>query len=443
MAPMKDQELKLVQQSDEESYFNSSSSEENFCDFCGADLPKRAKFCPECGQKPKENKGPSCAKKLGFCCCGSFLLVVILLGLSLLFLDQGVKLSVEQVGGFLLGSNVGLEAVSINLASVSVDLQHLSVDSPPKYEDKIFKLDHFEFDVDPGSLATAYMSDFTKPMVLEAFRIVGLQVMINMDAFPVGQNNAQDIVDHMNEVLNLGAEKVDYAHNNFGFDPTGEDFKEGVKKAVAVPPPPTFDVAERAAFARVRADTIRIVNVTAGIRISTLPETTFTLDEVLLTDVGKDGDGVHVYELVEILVRSILMAVIKGAPTSIRSNLARAFGSGLWREMGFAAVHMDLGQGMQDVGNWMSWVGGESAQLNTRLVTEGAEMSAKAASMGVKMNGAFITEGAKLAGMAASAQLKASGAGMAASAKATAMAAKMQSDLTTAFTPGGMARVFR
>jgi len=432
---MKDQELKLVDLSDEESNLagSSSSSEEHFCHVCGAELPRRAKFCPECGARPKENQGPSCTKKLGFCCCGTFLLVALLLALSLIFLDQGIKTAVEQIGGILLGVDVLLESVSINLASFSVDLVKLRVDSPAKYEDPIFKLDHFAFDVDPGSLATAWWSDYTKPAVLEDLKVVGLQVMINMDAFPVGQNNAQDIVDHMNEVLHLGAGKLEEEHEQFpGFVPAPEDLK------IHAPPPPTFDVASKAAFARVRAHEIRMANITAGIRISTLPETTFTLDEVLVTDVGKEGDGVHVYELVEILVRSILMSVIKGAPTSIRSNLARAFGDGLWREIGFAAVHLDLGQGMQDIGNWMGWVAGESAQLNTRLVSEGAAMSAQAASMGATINSQFLSEGAKLTGMAANAQLTASGA----QAEATAMAAKLQSDLTTGFT-SGMANVFR
>lgn len=416
-------EMQPLASSDDEESTGLSSEEE--CPECGATVNGDAKFCHKCGAELQQKR---CSPgRLGGCLCCCFIVLGLLITLLLVFLNHVVSASVQTVGTALLGVPVTVGAVDINLWSCKVGLERLDVGSPEGFEDKLLQLGSFTFDMDPGSLWTAWRSGFTKPIVLESFEIIDLNATIDMKEFPFGDSNAQAVVEHLNEITEVAKDQVTQAHHATG------GFLPSVHDLTAPPPKPTIDQGIQVAMAKVRTDKIHFSNITAGVRISTLPKITYTMEQILLKDVGKnETDGVYVYELVDILVRAVLMSLIRGAPTSIQSNLAKGFGTGLWREMDFASLHMDMGQGLENVVNLGPWLTEQSALLNVRMASQGAKLATQAAELGAEMNLEAMKSGAKLTGLGMEAQMAATNAQV----NAGIEGAQLASRISTGFTNG-------
>lgn len=429
-----------------------STGEEQYCHNCGHEVSSNSRFCHDCGaeqkrQKRSSKKGRSSVAKACCCCtcscCAAFsILLLVLLIAVFWFLDHWIKTVVEGIGPKLTGTAVTMDHLHLGLLDCRVEIHNLVVASPPDYEDNLMMLGKLVFDIDLMSALRAWLSGFTQPVVLEEFSLVGLNVTIDMKAFPYGDSNAQDVVDHMNGVIKQVQDTTEAAHLANPAIPT----------LPTLPPPPDVDtglnIFYHLSLAKVKTNMVDISNVSSQVRIMTMSPVMFMLERIVITDVGKEGNGVHVYEFIDILVRAVLMAVMKGAPLSIRANLARAFGEDLWRNMN-AVLGMDAGKGLEQIGEWSGWVTGEAALLPIRMAAEGASLTAQATEMGIKINSEFINTGVKLNSDLISTGAKLTGMGIAASTAITnaqtnagLKAAETMARVGAAFT-GGLASSFR
>lgn len=384
---------------------SETDSDGTECQACGKALPSNAAFCSKCGTKQYQS---SCNPKriccCCCCCCGITILIVGCAVAALLFFMNGwVKVAIETVGTAVLGVKVSLDSINIGLIEGRVSINDLKVTSPQGYDDRFMELGRFVFDLSPVSVLTGYFSGFMKPIVLEEVTLTNLGVIIDMSALTGGNSNVEAIVDHMNQVVGQTIAPV----------------------LPSTQPPSTeevMDIGLKVMSAKVEADRIRMANISAAVSIAGWSPIEYTLNEILIEDVGKKHDGVYVYELIEILVRSLLMAVIQAAPENIRANLAMAFGQNLARELDYAALHFDMGQGLEKVGEFTGWAAKEVALLPVRMATTGA-----------KLTGEALEVGTALTGFGIKANMAAAKLGMDASLKAAEAMAKLTQGFTSGF----------
>ncbi|CAE7469142.1 fdhC, partial [Symbiodinium microadriaticum] len=114
---------------------------------------------------------------------------------------------------------------------------------------------------------------------------------------------------------------------------------------------------------------------------------TYVVKEILITDIGKRGNGVFLYQLAEVVVRTVLVAVLKSAPDNMRQNLLRAIGSGVGNQLDnldFGSLHFDLGDGggLQTVGEMTGWLSGEFASLPMKATNAAVALNTKALEVG-------------------------------------------------------------
>jgi len=387
------------------------------CTKCGAELRPSAKFCPACGEKRQEVSSLTSEKKAMGCCCGCCAVTAIGASIAVvclvLALNSFIKFAVQSVGSTLMGVPVTLDSVNFSVMQGRVSITELDVASPQGYTDDLFKLGRFVFDVSPLSLLWGWMSDFTKPIELEDVSLKHLGVWIDMKVLPTPKSNAQAVVSHMNEEV-------------------GQVAKIAPQLTTPLPtlsPQDTMKVG----MAKIKADRVELSNISASVTIEPLAPISYTLDRILIEDVGKKHDGVYLYEFIEILVRAILMSVIKASPSNIQSNLAKGFGEDLWRELDFATVNFDMGNGLEKLGEFSGWVSAQAAMMPLKMAAKGAEVTAKAVQAGTDMNTKALEIGSKLTGMSISTQAKATNAGVQASAKAAEEMAKLSTSFTNGF----------
>jgi len=321
---------------------------------------------------------------------------------------------VESVGSHLMGVGVTLEGVNFSVMQGRVSMTDLDVASPKGYSGDLLKLGRFVFDVSPLSLLWGWVSDFSKPIELEEVSLKFVDVWIEMQTLPTPESNAQEVVANMNKKVASIAK---------------------VAPSVTTPMPtlsPEEDV--KVSMAKIKANRVELSNITASVTLQPLAPISYTLQRILIEDVGKKHDGVYLYEFIEILVRAILMSVIKAAPSNIKSNLAKGFGVDLWRELDFDSMDLDMGHGLEKMGEFSGWVTAEAALMPVRMAATGAKMTAKAVEAGTDINTEALKIGAKLTGMSISAQAKAANAGVKASAKAAEEMAKLSTGFTNGFT---------
>lgn len=212
--------------------------------------------------------------------CGCITLVVALLILvAVLFLGRWVKQAVEDVGPLLTGTNVTVGGVNANLFSGGVTMRDLRIASPPGYQDDLMAIACLTSTVNPLSLFKAWRSNYTKPFVLEQLSVVEAEVFVSTKSLNILNSNAQEVLDHMQKSL-----EGFHAHH------------------------PKY---QRFGLAKVRSRMVEMSNMSARVKILFGRPKTLRLETIHLADVGLEGDGVHVYELFDLLMESILQTVIK------------------------------------------------------------------------------------------------------------------------------------
>jgi len=419
---MKVAEEKFAFLDDEKSEETTRTSESDSeapaaCHACGSDVDRNAKFCPTCGAKQRRREAsPLANQKAIGCCCGcclcTLIVGVVAIVCLVLSLNSFIKFAVESVGSTLMGVPVTLDSVNFSVMQGRISLNDLDVASPQGYTDDLFQLGRFVFDVSPMSLLWGYMSTFSKPVELEEATIQNIDIWIEMQTLPTPGSNAQVVVHTMNEQVARIAKVAPSLTTPMPTLSPGDTIKVGT--------------------AKVKADRVELSNITAAVTLQPLAPIAYTLQRVLVKDVGKKSDGVYLYEFIEILVRALLMSVIKAAPANIQSNLAKGFGVDLWRELDFDGMDLDMGHGFEKMGEFSGWVTAQAALMPVHMAAASAEMTSHALQTGVDLNTEALKIGSKLTGIGVSAQTKAAAAGV----KASAKAAEEMAHLTTGFTSG-------
>eukprot|EP00416_Gambierdiscus_australes_P045941 CAMPEP_0171106688 /NCGR_PEP_ID=MMETSP0766_2-20121228/65291_1 /TAXON_ID=439317 /ORGANISM="Gambierdiscus australes, Strain CAWD 149" /LENGTH=344 /DNA_ID=CAMNT_0011567837 /DNA_START=280 /DNA_END=1314 /DNA_ORIENTATION=- len=326
------------------------------------------------------------------------------------YLNFWVKYTVEAVGAHVLGTDVSLETLDIDLQEGRIAFTNLTVASPPAYHGTLLSLGSFVFDVSPGSVLAAWASGWSAPVELQEVSGLNLQVTIDMNWTTSPDKpticNAEEVIRHMNSL-------------NQQLEPVGME--------VTTPPPPKITDVLQAAALRVKADKIRFVNISAGVLIRPFlgEPLTYELGEIVVKDVGKDSNGVYLAMLVEILARAVLMAVIRSAPKNVRANLARVLGLKLFRNLDSSQVLYDAGEGLRELGEFSGWAAGEAASLPLKFAELQMRITGAALKTGMDMNLAATKTGLQLTGAAMRAQWE-----------ATKAVTKLQTGFLTGFTRG-------
>ena len=63
-----------------------------------------------------------------------------------------------------------------------------------------------------------------------------------------------------------------------------------------------------------------------------------------MNDVGKKTGGVYVPDLLEVIVRAVVVAAIKAAPNQLGNPLAESLGAGLLQALDYAQIHYETWQ---------------------------------------------------------------------------------------------------
>mmetsp|Transcript_58605 Transcript_58605/g.115227 ORF Transcript_58605/g.115227 Transcript_58605/m.115227 type:complete len:433 (-) Transcript_58605:121-1419(-) len=381
---------------EERSGDSSESQPEVLCTQCGRAFESDEMFCPKCGsQRPVGNCATRFRNSRTACCCICLVSFALIVGLSAwcirLYMDSWTKFGVETVGSSLLGVPVSVESVSISLMEGRASIARLSVASPEGYKTDIFDLGRFVFDIGPLSALKAWLTDFSTPMVIEEVTIYDCGVSIEAKGFAMANSNAQEIVDHLNDATM----KISPEINKEVMHPDMPDAKTAANEGV------------KAMEVRLRVDKVRLHNISVMVTLEPMAPIQYTLPRVELKDVGKEGNGVYLYEFMEVLVRALLMAVIKAAPANIQANLASAFGKNLWKELDYVGLQFDSGNGMEKIGEFTGWVSKEAALLPLRIAEQSAALGVKATGIGARITGEALNVGAQLTNAATQAQVAA------------------------------------
>eukprot|EP00429_Kryptoperidinium_foliaceum_P096333 CAMPEP_0176247784 /NCGR_PEP_ID=MMETSP0121_2-20121125/33132_1 /TAXON_ID=160619 /ORGANISM="Kryptoperidinium foliaceum, Strain CCMP 1326" /LENGTH=487 /DNA_ID=CAMNT_0017587447 /DNA_START=13 /DNA_END=1471 /DNA_ORIENTATION=- len=406
---------------EEESLLETTDGEasEDICASCGAQLEGGHSFCPKCGEKrPSRRAIPTKRLACGCCtCCACLGICMVVIAIcACVYLNQIVKIGLHAVGSALLGVDVSVEEVDVRLDQGRASMANLIVASPEGYKEDLFQLGRFDFDVAPSSLLSGWLSDFTNPVVIEDLSVFDVGVNIENKLFST-ENNAQTVVSHM--------------------DQTTKSISPDLEQKVMHPELPDLQTGIKAMEVKIRVDSLKIRNISISASLPPLPAVRYVLKEVEVQDVGKKGDGVYLYEFIEIFVRALLMSVVKAAPESVQVNLASAFGEDLWKELDVGHVLFDSGKGLERIGEFAGWVSAQAALMPLKMAAMGAKIGAKSVGMGVKMNEEALKIGTELTGAMENARMKALNEQVALGAKAAEEAAKV----SLAFT-NGFARAF-
>mmetsp|Transcript_59927 Transcript_59927/g.128617 ORF Transcript_59927/g.128617 Transcript_59927/m.128617 type:complete len:431 (-) Transcript_59927:213-1505(-) len=357
--------------------------------------------------RKQRSSGLGFTGKVCICCCTGCtacgLALVIVLVLLALNLNPWVAAAIETVGSTLLGVDVSVDSLNIGLIEGRAAISGFSVASPPGFQGPLFDLGEAVFDIGPASVLAVAILD--KPFELEQLSASNLNVFIDQPTST--SNNALTAVQHANGVTKALAPQLG--------TPTQAPINEE-----------TESKALTAMETKIRAGRIEFSNITASVCIQPICGTTgplnFTLTEILIENVGKEGGGVHLYELLEIIVIAIMQSVIQAAPDQIRLNLLNALGNTLNKVLNCGSIGFDItGNGLAQVVEWNAWATKQLTVLPLRIAAE----QAKLAEAQAKLNFKAAQEAAKLNLQATQEATKLNMHAASLGVEATAEAAKM------------------
>jgi len=217
------------------------------------------------------------------------------------------------------------------------------------------------FDVNPMSwLSSRFLGSASVPIELQSVGLHNLKVFLEQDSY--SNWNVKTIADHVSQKLANPQPLAEHLE---------EDVGEGLHTMTG----------------KYRADKIVLSNISISVCVHPMCDAglpvMYNVDKIFISDVGKKGNGVFLYQLVEILIETLLMAVVKSAPANLQLNLVNAVGAGLEiaaDKLDYGMVHFDSGNGngIQEVGTIAGWVAGEAAALPTKVAASNAKLGLEA-----------------------------------------------------------------
>ncbi|CAJ1327095.1 unnamed protein product [Effrenium voratum] len=390
-----------------------------FCE-CGRRWAPGARYCQKCGAARDAKSGcSSCC----CCCCGCIsvlvLLAVVGVALGINALQGWLATSASAVLGATLGVPVSLGSIHLGILEGRASVRELQVGSPEGFSHDFLDLGRLVFDLAPMSLLKSrLLGSAVYAVEVEEVTVSTLRIYIEQ---PAGDapSNAKVIVDHLMNAL---------------------------APQPQLDPAPVEDGAAQALHAltsKIKADKIDFKDI--GVAFCGHPScdqagpATYVVKEILITDVGKKEDGVFLYQLAEVVVRTLLLAVLKAVPENLRDNLLRAIGDGIsykLTHLDFGSIHLDIGDGngLQNVGELTGWVSAKFAALPLEATSAAVALNTKALEAENTIRNSAISTGAKMGLEAAKLGAEMTGMGIKANTAFTNMGVNANLDVLKAET---------
>uniref|UniRef100_A0A6U6HJA7 Uncharacterized protein n=1 Tax=Zooxanthella nutricula TaxID=1333877 RepID=A0A6U6HJA7_9DINO len=284
--------------------------------------------------------------------CVTVVVVVLLISqfaIGAMF-DQAVKAEVEKKGSQLLGTNVTVQAVWLNVFLGHASMQSVKVADPPGYPSNMLTMHGFDFDVGPISLIWGYLSGYNHPIIIRRMIIKGCDMSLYMKALK-GGSNVGEVLVHLNNQSHPSDKK---------------------SKMDAI----------------IKVEYFQLADTTVTWQLHPLGPSSFEIRDIIIRDVGTKEGGVTVKHFMEIVARTVLESVVKAAPGKAASKFAGAFGVNLTEPMDYAEAEYDKvgdGQAGQDLDDFDGWVKKEADEV----IENPAEASKVESSVFSKAEGEF------------------------------------------------------
>ncbi|CAJ1453947.1 unnamed protein product, partial [Effrenium voratum] len=346
------------------------------------------------------------------------LLAVVGVALGINALQGWLATSASAVLGATLGVPVSLGSIHLGILEGRASVRELQVGSPEGFSHDFLDLGRLVFDLAPMSLLKSrLLGSAVYAVEVEEVTVSTLRIYIEQ---PAGDapSNAKVIVDHLNALA----------------------------PQPQLDPAPVEDGAAQALHAltsKIKADKIDFKDI--GVAFCGHPScdqagpATYVVKEILITDVGKKEDGVFLYQLAEVVVRTLLLAVLKAVPENLRDNLLRAIGDGIsykLTHLDFGSIHLDIGDGngLQNVGELTGWVSAKFAALPLEATSAAVALNTKALEAENTIRNSAISTGAKMGLEAAKLGAEMTGMGIKANTAFTNMGVNANLDVLKAET---------
>lgn len=287
------------------------------------------------------SNGSACSPRLICFSCVGCILFLIVLGvlMSLLMLNPWALTKAESMGAETFGVPTEVSSVNLDTFRARASMENLEVLSPPGFGGVFFSLGHGVFDARFESLFSG---------VVEIQEMALSQLRVNIDQHIDGDSNAKRIMDHV-AVVSESAKSKQFAA-----------IMQELNTTVTV---------DRLHFQDI---SIRLCMHPVCDKMEPQP---FVIKEIRVKNIGKKSGGVNIPELMQIILRSVVIAGIHAAPQQQGSPLLQSLGSSMVEALDYAGMHYDLGQGLQQAGTWTA------AELGS--------LSKSATAMGSVMTGAL------------------------------------------------------
>ncbi|CAJ1416990.1 unnamed protein product, partial [Effrenium voratum] len=252
----------------------------------------------------RENGEESCLnprRLLGLCLCCSCVLLLPLLTAAF-FLNSWATDAVEAAGMQTFGVPTSVGSVEISPLSARWSLSDLEVASPPGFGQYSF------LTLGSGVFDLSFRSVIFNPLQLQELTLQ--DVHLNIDQHVDGSSNAKSIMEHITKASSSAQSK---------------QFNEVIMTK------------------KVIVDKISFSNIVTRLCLhpscEMSPPPYFVIKKVEVSDVGKKEGGVYVPDLLQVIVRAVVVAAIRAAPHQLGNPLAESLGAGLLQALDYAQIH--------------------------------------------------------------------------------------------------------
>ncbi|CAJ1374642.1 unnamed protein product [Effrenium voratum] len=193
-------------------------------------------------------------------------------------------------------------SVEISPLSARWSLSDLEVASPPGFGQYSF------LTLGSGVFDLSFRSVIFNPLQLQELTLQ--DVHLNIDQHVDGSSNAKSIMEHITKASSSAQSK---------------QFNEVIMTK------------------KVIVDKISFSNIVTRLCLhpscEMSPPPYFVIKKVEVSDVGKKEGGVYVPDLLQVIVRAVVVAAIRAAPHQLGNPLAESLGAGLLQALDYAQIH--------------------------------------------------------------------------------------------------------
>lgn len=268
------------------------------------------------------------------CCCGVAMLMFMLVPFGVgIYFNHNATWLIQTTGSDLLGVNVTVEDVSLHALQGDVSMTSLTIANPLSYPGAFASMDASSFDLSLWALVKSHLPFGSKVFHIKNMSVQNCHVAVKMQSpLDTSTSNAEEILDHLNNVT---------AHIDQDLH------KQQTNKTIAQ----KLEVNVEVGYFAMR-------NVSASLEVHPMPAVSFTVNSVVVTNIGTATGGVPLYQFMEIVARTLLESVIEGAPKEAATKLAGAMGVNVSKTLDYGKAKVDKvadGLGGVDLGNFTSW----------------------------------------------------------------------------------------